>query len=308
MKKTWHFIIITCLGSWILASILRFAGITAPSIAFNIFGMVYMLIPATVAILLQKLENKEPIKKPLLVSFKVNRWFLVALLTPIVFVALSLGTSLLVPGVSFSASAEGLFDRYSSTMSAADIEAMREEMSSFSQGTFVLLQIVQGLVAGCTINALFALGEELGWRGYMLHHLRHLSFMKVSLLTGSVWGLWHFPLILQGHNYPNHPVAGVFMMIVFCTLLSPLMTYIVIKSKSVITAALFHGTMNAFAGFPLIYLVGGNDLSNGLTGYAGFIAIIIVTLGFYLFDKYVTKENIFAKTVENSLNLKKTEA
>ena len=60
--------------------------------------------------------------------------------------------------------------------------------------------------------------------------------------------------------------------------------------------------MNAGAGFGTIYLVGGNDLSNGLTGYAGFIAIALVSLGFSLYDKFVTKENIFVTTVDRWLD------
>ena len=39
--------------------------------------------------------------------------------------------------------------------------------------------------------------------------------------------------------------------------------------KSVITAAIYHGTLNAIAGIGVLYLVGGNDLTNGVTGIAG---------------------------------------
>lgn len=299
MKKTIPFIIVTCVISWTLAAIMYFTGINkAGTPTYNLVAMGYMLIPAIVALIFQKFVNKEPIKKPLLVSFRINRWFFVALFTPLLLVFLSIGTSLLLPQVNFSASGEGIFQRMGADMSAQDIEQVRAQMSSMSPAVFVLISIAQGLLAACTINGLFALGEELGWRGYMLRNLSHLSFMKVSVFTGFIWGLWHFPLILMGHNYPQHPVVGVVMMICFCILLSPIMTYIVIKSKSVISAALFHGAINAFAGFPLIFLVGGNDLSNGLTGYAGFVAIAIGILVFFLFDKYVTKENIFTKPVE----------
>ena len=87
------------------------------------------------------------------------------------------------------------------------------------------------------------------------------------------------------------------MMIVLCILLSPVMTYIVIKSKSVVTAAIFHGTMNAVAGICILYLVGGNDLTNGATGLAGFLALILINIAFFLYDKYATKENIFMKEI-----------
>jgi membrane protease YdiL (CAAX protease family) len=58
------------------------------------------------------------------------------------------------------------------------------------------------------------------------------------------------------------------MMIFWCILLSPVMIYLVIKSKSVIAAAIFHGTLNAISGIVILYLVGGNDLTNGITGIA----------------------------------------
>ena len=154
------------------------------------------------------------------------------------------------------------------------------------------------MIAGCTINGFFGLGEELGWRGYLLKSLKGKNFWTVSLIIGAVWGVWHFPLILIGHNYPKHPVIGIFMMTILCLLLTPTLIYIVLKSKSTITAGIYHGTFNAIAGISLLYVVGGNDLTNSTTGLAGFIVIAIVTLGFMLYDRYVTKEKIFFSKIE----------
>jgi membrane protease YdiL (CAAX protease family) len=157
--------------------------------------------------------------------------------------------------------------------------------------------IGQALIAAYTINAVFALGEELGWRGYLLKSLQNKKLLPISLTIGTVWGLWHFPLILIGHNYPQHSVAGTGMMIIFCILLTPMMIYIVIKSKSVITSAIFHGANNAISGITLLYIKGGNDITNGVTGIAGFITLLLVNLSFYFYDKYITKENIFTKVI-----------
>ncbi|MDR2813650.1 MAG: CPBP family intramembrane metalloprotease, partial [Prevotellaceae bacterium] len=152
--------------------------------------------------------------------------------------------------------------------------------------------------AGCTINAFFALGEELGWRGYLLTALSGKKFWTASLIIGAIWGIWHFPLILLGHNYPQHPVIGVFMMVIWCVLLTPTFTYIALKSKSTVAAAIYHGTLNAIAGISALYVVGGNDLTNGTTGLAGFIALAIITFGFLLYDRYVTKEKIFFSKIQ----------
>ena len=139
----------------------------------------------------------------------------------------------------------------------------------------VWLSLIQGLIAGITINAVAAFGEELGWRGFLLHEFRNMKFLKASLIIGFIWGIWHAPMILMGHNYPQHPEAGILMMTIFCMLLSPLLMYITIKAKSVIAAAIAHGTMNAIAGISVMMIKGGNDLNAGITGLAGFIAIIV---------------------------------
>jgi membrane protease YdiL (CAAX protease family) len=51
------------------------------------------------------------------------------------------------------------------------------------------------------------IGEETGWRGWMLPELqKRFSPLSSSLLVGVVWGLWHFPLFAIG-AYPGGPDA-----------------------------------------------------------------------------------------------------
>lgn len=295
-QRTGRFILITLAVSWLAVAAFYLSGQSVQSPLFAVFGMAYMLVPAAVAALLQRFHHREGIVAPLRVSMRLNRWWAVGLLTPVVLVVLSFGLSLLVPGVDFDGSGEGLVQRYAATLSPEQLDTMRQQLQgTYASGGFVLLMLLQGFVAGCTINALFAFGEELGWRGYMVHRLAGRPMWAAALFIGVVWGVWHAPLIVQGYNYPQHPVAGAFMMVVFCMLLSPMMVYITLKARSVVASAVFHGTLNAFAGFPLTYLVGGSDLSNGLMGYAGFVGIAVVTAGFFLFDRYVTRERLFTR-------------
>ena len=293
MKRSIQFIILTCLVSWAVAGIAIFLGIReTKTISYMIFGMFYMLLPASCAIILQLIHKEKPFRN-LSISFRFNRWFIIAGFVPIIAAFMALGISLFFPNVSFSSSFEGVLQQVPDDKK----ELAMEQLLKFPPAIFLLISVLQAIAAGYTINAVFAFGEELGWRGFLLKALKEKKFLLVSLITGIVWGIWHFPLILRGHNYPQHPVLGVGMMVIFCVLLAPVMTYIVIKSKSVITAAIFHGSLNAIAGISVLYLVGGNDLTNGLTGFAGFIALIIITLAFYLFDKFITKDNIFTKAV-----------
>ena len=85
---------------------------------------------------------------------------------------------------------------------------------------FIIL-ILESLLAGATINAVFALGEEIGWRGFMQVELgRYLGTVLTPLVVGIVWGLWHAPLILLfGYNYPHHKnYIGVLAFVLLCTI------------------------------------------------------------------------------------------
>ena len=64
-----------------------------------------------------------------------------------------------------------------------------------------VIALFSGLVAGVTINGLFAFGEEYGWRGFLMDELRPLGAVRANLLTGVLWGLFHAPIILLGYNF-----------------------------------------------------------------------------------------------------------
>jgi len=291
MKKPVQYIVLCCAVSWAIAgaAILLGLRITQKN-AYTIFGSIYMLLPAICAVVLQLIHREKPFSN-LGVSFRFNRWFLIAGIVPFIYTFITLGVNLFFPNITFSAAYEGFL----SGLPADQAELASQQLSRFPPIVLFMLEVVSALVAGYTINAVFALGEELGWRGYLLKALRNKKLLPVSLIIGVVWGLWHFPLILIGHNYPQHPAAGVGMMMIFCILLSPLMIYIVIKSQSVITAAIFHGINNAIGKITVLYIVGGNDLINGLCGLSGFLTLLLVNIAFFLFDKYITKENIYTK-------------
>ncbi len=140
----------------------------------------------------------------------------------------------------------------------------------------VLLQIAMALTIGPIFNTLFALGEELGWRGYLLPQLEGLGQWKAIVLSGVIWGLWHMPVILQGHNYPQHPVAGVFLMIVFCVLFGAFLSWLYLQTRSPWAPALGHGSLNAVAGLPILFMP-TVDLAFGgpISSIVGWIPMVV---------------------------------
>ena len=131
--------------------------------------------------------------------------------------------------------------------------------------------------------------------------MREVKFWKAALFIGFVWGIWHFPLILMGHNYPNEPQWGVLLMVVFCVLAGVIELYFVLKSKSMIVAAIMHGTINAVSGMTIYFTLGGNDFLNGMTGLSGFIVMAVTIFFIWIYDKYIAKDNILSMTLGDSL-------
>ncbi|MBV0923569.1 CPBP family intramembrane metalloprotease [Halomicroarcula limicola] len=171
------------------------------------------------------------------------RWLAAAALVALPLVGLTLVLSLAVPGVSFDPAANPL---------------PGVPLPGGVAGLLAVFGVV--LVAGVTINAVFAFGEEFGWRGYLLWELAPLGFWKASLSIGALWGLWHAPVILDGYNFPSFPVVGVGMMALACVAFSPLYTYLVVRADSVFAAALLHGVFNGSAGFVAVYARSDSEL------------------------------------------------
>ena len=161
---------------------------------------------------------------------------------------------------------------------------MRDAMASASGGntipveSIIAIQILFAFTLAPLINIGFALGEELGWRGFLLPHLMPLGQWKAILISGIIWGVWHAPAVAQGLNYPGYPILGMFMMIVFCVLLGTILSWLYLNTKSPWVAALAHGSINAVAGLPVLFFQPGFNMA-----MSGTIATPVAWIGMAFF-------------------------
>ena len=300
MKKAIRFSIAVCLFSWAMAAVAHWGfgmGADTP-VGLVLFSTVYMFFPMITALVLQAID-KEKFNHTGLVNFKIKWSWLVAWLLPVVMVFICILINGLMPGVELTYNAEQLISQYH--VPEDQQEMVREQMGQIPAYIMIVIMVVSGLIAGVTINALAAFGEEYGWRNYLVGALREVKFWKAALFIGIVWGLWHFPLILMGHNYPNEPRWGVMLMVVMCILIGIIELYFVLKTKSMIVAAIMHGTVNAVSGMAIYLTLGGNDFLNGMVGLSGFITMALVILGIWIYDKYIAKEGICSQTIGASI-------
>lgn len=127
------------------------------------------------------------------------------------------------------------------------------------------VRAVAGIVGAATLispvlNFPAALGEELGWRGFLLPRLEaRLGIRRALLLTGIIWGVWHGPLVVMGFNYPEHPWLAIPLMICLTSALTLLLAALTYMGGSVTAPVLAHGSINGFAGLPTLLLVGGDS-------------------------------------------------
>ncbi len=259
-------------------------GIPQSSPLHLVLGVAYMFIPALVAVVFQRRAKGRV--RDLGVSWKVNVFWLAAWLGPAALALLGIAVSLLMPGAEFSPGIDALLERFAGIIPEEQLPAVREQFEKLPVHPF-WVSLPQALVAGATINAVAAFGEELGWRGYMQQQLAHLGFWKANTLIGVIWGLWHAPMILQGHNYPDAPVAGVAMMTVACVPLSLLFGWVRVRGGSVIAASIAHGSFNAVASLGTLVIAGGSALTTGPMGLGLTITATLLCLAIAIFDRNI---------------------
>lgn len=113
------------------------------------------------------------------------------------------------------------------------------------QPAAVLLGLfVASLLVAPFFNSLIALGEEIGWRGYLLPRLMPLGKARAYLLLGIIWGLWHMPLVLIGFTYPGQPILGTLAFVAMTTALGIYINELTLQNNSCILAAWAHGIFN----------------------------------------------------------------
>lgn len=115
---------------------------------------------------------------------------------------------------------------------------------------------------------LLELGEEIGWRGYLLgFQAEKYGERKAALINGIEWGLAHLPLIYFGFNYSlenwGAPWSNMGMMMVTCVVLGILLSYVTIKTGNCMYAAIIHGVVNVIGELPVYF---STDLKSGLLG------------------------------------------
>lgn len=166
-----------------------------------------------------------------------------------------------------------------------------------SMKLLAIAQIITAVLFGPILNFVTCFGEEWGWRGYLLPKMADkMPRIPMLLITGTIWGLWHAPIIAMGHNYGTDywgfPIVGILMMCVFCIALGTIFSYLCMKTQSCIPGVIAHGAINSFAGAGLFFATTNNHTllgptPAGIIGGCGLIAAAIIFLVYWDKDEKI---------------------
>ena len=282
LKRVIIYIVITFALTWLYAIFLIYPiangealnGI--PSLATQLVVAAAIFCPA-IGVLLTRLVTKEGFKDAWLhphikgnIKTYLLAWFGPALLT---------FTGMVVYFLLFPGNLDLGFSYFTATLEAAGAPM---ETLPIPIGLLMAVQCVQALFMAPALNFVTCFGEEWGWRGYLLPKVSmHFSTVPTLLITGIIWGLWHAPLTIIGHNYGlgywGFPFTGIAMMCLFCITIGIFLSFVTLKTGSCIPAILAHGAVNGIAAIGMNFTFdGGNPfIGPAPTGIIGMMPFIL---------------------------------
>lgn len=128
------------------------------------------------------------------------------------------------------------------------------------------------------VTLALALGEEVGWRGYLLPILQsRFSALGASLVLGVLWFLWHVPLayLPEGANaafpFPLWGASIVSLSVVYTWLFNN-------TGGSLLAVTLFHGGLNVWGGLVALHPseTGETISAVAITGTQVLLALVLV--------------------------------
>ncbi|MGN1111391.1 MAG: CPBP family intramembrane glutamic endopeptidase [Oscillospiraceae bacterium] len=152
-----------------------------------------------------------------------------------------------------------------------------------------------------------AFGEEWGWRGYMMPKLMELMPKPAAVIVGGIiWGLWHAPVTVSGHNfgteYAGFPYVGIALMCLLCILMNAFLTLLTERTGSIYPASIAHMVNNNCSPFVLLTTLTLEGTMERISAYTNiklfFIEIsVLAVTGIVSFILLIKKPR---KTLENS--------
>jgi membrane protease YdiL (CAAX protease family) len=140
--------------------------------------------------------------------------------------------------------------------------------------------LLVGALAGALLATPLFFGEEFGWRGYLQLRVASGRPLPAAVVTGLIWGVYHYPVILSGFEGFENTLLGLIVFPITTILLSIIFGWLRAKTRSVWASCLAHSATNGVGGALLayLYLGGGGFVLTSYVGVLGWIPLGLLCL------------------------------
>src|SRR5215203_5832202 len=253
------FFVLTYVLTWIIESPLVFLTDSVTATQGLVLVILASNVPSVMAIVLTAMVfGRGALRKLLgrLLIWRVNPlWYLVVVLVPVALTAGVLPLNALLGGPALSLG-----------------------MPLVGAAVFLAFSIFPGS----------ALGEEIGWRGYVLPRLQtRMSALSASLFLAPIWALWHLPLWLTGDPVKTPTFYVPFFLAVFP--LSILLTSVYNSTGgSLLMVVLLHATAN----FPVTMVIDelGTRATVPVLLYWGLMAVAAIVVVIWAGPEHLSRK------------------
>lgn len=251
------------------------SGGTADTPAYQFLHKGFTAFPVLAAFFTRRItKDTSPLRLSLKVWKNAKLWLFSALVPALL---IAVGAALYY--VIFPAEYSGVF-ALGSLMGSEDTIPVRNPL--------IFAAVCVPISAVCIPIHLIELGEEIGWREYLLpKQIEQYGVQKAVLINGLEWGVAHLPLIYFGFNYSadnfGAPWSNIVMMLPACIVIGILCSYVMVKSDNAMYSAIIHGAVNIIGEIPVFLsvsqqsgLLGPNP--TGVIGMAGMILCAVILI------------------------------
>lgn len=244
--------------------------------SFLSFPVVFMGTPALSVFLTRKITGDKSVIAYNAKVWKNKKIFLFSMFVPTVFILAGTVAFYLIFPNDLDYSGSYIIQSFGSFGVPSEI--------SFTVPFLLIMGLIVCIISAFGVPSWFvALGEDIGWQGYLLPLLcKKMTARCAVLLNGALWGIGHAPLIYfgmnYGLNYAGAPYSGIAMMIVFCITIGIYMSYVTLKTNNCMYAAIIHGAVNIIGEVPIFVSLSTQSILLG-PNPSGIIGMSVLLIG-----------------------------
>jgi membrane protease YdiL (CAAX protease family) len=168
-------------------------------------------------------------------------------------------------------------------------ESMQEIAKNYGwenlpQSVIIILYLIFSSTLGLLKACLYALGEEIGWRGFLVPELaKTTTFLNTALISGLAWAIWHYPTIIFGGYNNGNIFYSLFSFTLAVVAISFPMAWLRLKSGSLWTGMIFHASDNLFLEDVFSNLTQDTGITNYFVGEFGLFISLACLIPAYIF-------------------------